>query len=63
MPEMLRINHEVDNLIATIQVTLRIQTGCNVSKIEVVRRALNELAGQLNVPRLQEDFEPDEDRR
>ena len=60
---MLRIDVETDHLIAAIQVTLRIRTGCRVGigKIEVVRRALRDMADELNIPRLQEGFTRDEE--
>ena len=61
MPEMLRIDVEADLLIATIQETLRIRTGYPISRIEVVRRALRELADDLDVLRLQEGTAPDEE--
>ena len=41
--------------------TLRIRSGYRVSKIEVVRRALRELADGMNIPRLQEGTAPDEE--
>ena len=61
MPEMLRIDVEADHLVAAIQVTLRIRTGYPISRIEVVRRALRDMADDLDVPRLQEGFAPDEE--
>ena len=58
---MLRIDVEADHLVAAIQVTLRIRTGYPISRIEVVRRALRDMADDLDVPRLQEGFVPDEE--
>ena len=55
MPEMLRINDEVNRLIILIQLHLRLRNGYRTSKIEVVRCALTELAAQLDVPPLIED--------
>ena len=52
MPEMLRIDTETNRLIAAIQVTLRIRTGYRISRIEVVRRALSAMAGDLNIPEI-----------
>ena len=43
---MLRINDEINHLIGSIQVTLRIRSGFHISKIDVVRRALNDLASK-----------------
>lgn len=60
MPEMLRINDEVNRLIISIQLNLRLCNGYHVSRIEVVRRALTELAAQLDVPLLADDDRIDE---
>ena len=60
MPEMLRINDEVNGLIISIQLSCRLRNGYHISKIEVVRRALTELAAQLDVPLLVEDDRIDE---
>ena len=60
MPEMLRINDEVNRLIISIQLNLRLCNGYHVSKIEVVCRALTGLAAQLDVPLLVEDDRIDE---
>ena len=57
---MLRINDEVNRLIISIQLNLRLCNGYHVSKVEVVRRALTELAAQLDVPLLVEDDRIDE---
>ena len=62
MLEMLRINNEIDRLIASIQVSLRIRTGCRVGKTEVVRRAVSDLAGNLDAPRLTKDEGTDKER-
>lgn len=61
MPEMLRIDAETDRLIAAIRVILRIRTGYRISKIEVVRRALREMAGEMNIPHLPDDVAPDQE--
>lgn len=62
MPEMLRIDDEVNSLITSIQLNLRLRDGgYRVSKIDVVRRALQEMAAEMNVPRLKEDDCIDDD--
>lgn len=55
MPEMLRIDDEINRLIISIQLHLRFRNGYCVSKIDVARRALIELAARLEVPLLLDD--------
>ena len=62
MPEMLRIDDEVNSLITSIQLSLRLRNdGFHISKIDVVRRALQNMADEMNVPRLGEDDGIDDD--
>ena len=62
MPEMLRIDDEVNSLITSIQLNLRLRNhGFHISKIDVVRRALKNMAAEMNVPRLREDDYIDDD--
>lgn len=60
MPEMLRIDDEVNRLIISIQLSIRVRNGYHISKIEVVRRALIESAVQHDVPLLIDDDRIDE---
>ena len=58
---MLCIDAEIDRLLPAIQVTLHVRTGYRISRVEVVRRALREMVGEMNIPRLTEDNPIDED--
>lgn len=61
-PEMLRIDDEVNSLITSIQLNLRLRNdGFHISKIDVVQRALQDMAAEMNVPRLKEDDCIDDD--